>query len=407
MKKFLLHILFTVFCFVYALTLSAQNLGIATPGATNYPATNVGNNVATNNNLNVANNFLVADQYTTSVPLTAIQIISSGSGGGNVKVSIYSNAAGNAPGIKLCPEVQVNGVSTSASTTYDISDIFLPAGTYWIVFNCSISKGVGQTNTTGIPRRFVAQSFATAFQTDMSALGWSAPGGNADATYFVGVQIEGYAKATKAILPATTAFTSVSFYTHAAGNARLAIYSDNGSGTTPSTKQWESADITINATGQPKLTTVNINSGTPAILTLNAGTYWLVWQWSAATNGPSYTAGASNTGNFIVQPYGAFPASWTGGTASTENWTIFATFCAQPVASVTGQTNITCFAGNDGTITVSASGGTGGYTFSVDNGANYLPPTGTNERLFTGLAPGNPYKIRVKDNIGCESKSVQ
>ena len=188
---------------------------------------------------------------------------------------------------------------------------------------------------------------------------------------------------------------------------RLAIYSDNGSGTAPSVKQWESGDISINGTGQPKLTTVNMNSGTPAILSLNAGIYWLSWQWSAVTNGPSYSPGAANTGNFIVQTYGAFPGSWSGGTASTENWTIYAAFCTQPVASVTGQTNITCFAANDGTITVAASGGTGPYTFSVDNGGNYSSPTGTNMRLFTGLAPGNAYKIRVKDNIGCESKSVE
>ena len=126
MRKLLLYILFIISGFGYALTLSAQNLGITTPGTTSYPTTIVGNNAATNNALNVANNYLVADQYTTTVPLTAFQIVSSGSGGGNVKVSIYSNAAGNVPGIKQCPEIQVTGVSTTASTTYDISDIFLP-----------------------------------------------------------------------------------------------------------------------------------------------------------------------------------------------------------------------------------------------------------------------------------------
>ena len=253
----------------------------------------------------------------------------------------------------------------------------------------------------------MAQTFGTAFQTDMSALGWSAPGGNADATYFSGIAIEGYAKATKASLAVKTAFSSMNFYTHAAGNVRLAIYSDNGSGTAPSAKQWESGDITISGTSQPKLTTVNISSGTPTTLTLNAGIYWLAWQWSTTTSGPSYTAGSTNTGNAIVQSYGAFPTSWTGGIGSTENWTVYATFCTQPTAAVSGQSNITCFAANDGTITVTASGGTSPYTFSVDNGVNYLPPTGTNMRLFTGLAPNNPYKIRVMDNIGCESKSVQ
>ncbi len=80
---------------------------------------------------------------------------------------------------------------------------------------------------------------------------------------------------------------------------------------------------------------------------------------------------------------------------------------ALPVSSVLNQTNITCYAANDGTITVSAGGGSGPYTFSIDNGVSYLPPTGTNSRLFSGLMPNNPYKIRVKDNTWCESKSVQ
>ena len=77
---------------------------------------------------------------------------------------------------------------------------------------------------------------------------------------------------------------------------------------------------------------------------------------------------------------------------------------ATPVASVTNQTNITCFSASDGTITVSAGSGTGPYTFSVDNGANYLPATGSDLRLFTGLAPNTPYRIKVKDDNGCVSK---
>ena len=77
---------------------------------------------------------------------------------------------------------------------------------------------------------------------------------------------------------------------------------------------------------------------------------------------------------------------------------------ALPVSSVTGQTNINCFNTNDGTITVSATGGTGPYTFSVDNGTNFLAPTGTDLRLFSGLLPNNPYRIKVRDNNQCISK---
>ena len=75
---------------------------------------------------------------------------------------------------------------------------------------------------------------------------------------------------------------------------------------------------------------------------------------------------------------------------------------ALPVASAS-QTNITCFAANNGTITISASGGTSPYTFSVEEPAVWLPATGTDLRLFTGLLPNTPYRIRVKDNNGCIS----
>ncbi len=53
----------------------------------------------------------------------------------------------------------------------------------------------------------------------------------------------------------------------------------------------------------------------------------------------------------------------------------------------------TC-AGNDGVLTVTASGGKAPYTFSVNNGTYH------NNGSFSGLAPGN-YTIRVKDAAGC------
>ena len=100
---------------------------------------------------------------------------------------------------------------------------------------------------------------------------------------------------------------------------------------------------------------------------------------------------------------GSISVTTPGGTAGSASFTVK----QSPVASVVAQSNITCNSSSDGTITVGASGGAGGYTFSVNNGANYLPPTGTNQRLFAGLAPNNPYKIRVMDSMGCESKSAQ
>lgn len=57
--------------------------------------------------------------------------------------------------------------------------------------------------------------------------------------------------------------------------------------------------------------------------------------------------------------------------------------------------NVSCNGGNNGTITVSASGGTLPYEFSKDNGVTWV--TGQNSPYtFTGLAAGS-YLIKVRD----------
>ena len=93
-------------------------------------------------------------------------------------------------------------------------------------------------------------------------------------------------------------------------------------------------------------------------------------------------------------------------TACTQNMTGSVTVTAYtvPVTSVANSTNVSCNGAGDGTITVTASGGTSPYMFSVDNGANYQAATGTDLSLFTGLLPNTPYRIKVKDANGCISK---
>jgi trimeric autotransporter adhesin len=75
-----------------------------------------------------------------------------------------------------------------------------------------------------------------------------------------------------------------------------------------------------------------------------------------------------------------------------------------PSSSVTGQSNVSCFGGNDGSITIQASGGTAPYQFSITNGVNYS--AGANPYTFSGLIANTQYKIRVKDSFGCESPAI-
>jgi gliding motility-associated-like protein len=68
----------------------------------------------------------------------------------------------------------------------------------------------------------------------------------------------------------------------------------------------------------------------------------------------------------------------------------------EPVAlnAITNTAAATC-AGNDGSITINATGGTPAYQYSIDNGVNYQ--TGN---IFT-TAPGNYNNIKIKDVNGC------
>ena len=127
---------------------------------------------------------------------------------------------------------------------------------------------------------------------------------------------------------------------------------------------------------------------------------------SEVTNGP---LGPSPITVTLSSPASAGPLSFaltvrnsgSGVVSSNVNGSV--TVNSLPVAN-SSQTPITCFGANNATITISASGGLSPYTFSVEEPANWLNATGTDLRLFTGLLPNTPYRVRVKDSNGCISK---
>ncbi len=170
----------------------------------------------------------------------------------------------------------------------------------------------------------------------------------------------------------------------------------NGSGCSGNDLCWKSisweTDITAtfsnNATSTMELSTSSSdvtchgeNDGN-AQLTVFGGTPNYSYNWS---NGHS-TSQLNNisAGNYVVTVTDAI------GTTATTSVQI-----NQPtplLVQVSNQTNVNCLGGNDGSITLNASGGTSPYQFLWSNGEN----TSTINNLPSGI-----YTVNLTDNNGC------
>jgi gliding motility-associated-like protein len=72
---------------------------------------------------------------------------------------------------------------------------------------------------------------------------------------------------------------------------------------------------------------------------------------------------------------------------------------AVALSATTTQVNVSCFGGNDGSITVTPAGGTAPYDFSIDGGGTY-PILNAANHTFTTLTAG-PYNLTVRDANNC------
>lgn len=138
----------------------------------------------------------------------------------------------------------------------------------------------------------------------------------------------------------------------------------------------------------------------------------------AATNANCGNANGSATVTGVTGGAAPYQYSFNGGpfssnsfvgsqTAGTHTLTILdANSCTltitynvgntgSPVSTIGGQTNASCFNGTNGSFTVSTSGGTPGYSYTLTPG-NITSGSG----VFTNLS-SQPYTVLVKDAAGC------
>ncbi len=166
------------------------------------------------------------------------------------------------------------------------------------------------------------------------------------------------------------------------------------------------AVVTVNTAATPSVTIAanpgsNICSGTSVTFTATptnggaAPTYQWKKNGSNVGVGVSYTDAALANGDQISVVMTTSLTCVTTATATSNTITM----TVNTVTFTDVKTDVTCNGLNDGTITVTGSGGSGSYTYSKDNGVTFQA-----SNIFNGLAPAT-YKIVVKDGSGCISAS--
>ena len=152
-----------------------------------------------------------------------------------------------------------------------------------------------------------------------------------------------------------------------------------------------SAVITVNLPPSLSLTGTNLicyNVPTGAVdMTISAGTplFGIAWTGPNGFTSPTEDISGLNEGYYAVT------VTDSKGCTATANITL-----TQPaqLAGAVGNTNITCFGANDGTITISgATGGTGTYGYTINGGTTWV-----GSGIFTNVVPGT-YNVQIRDAV--------
>ncbi|MBF4465046.1 T9SS type A sorting domain-containing protein [Flavobacterium sp. LC2016-12] len=207
------------------------------------------------------------------------------------------------------------------------------------------------------------------------------------------VTCNGQADGSATVTPTGGTGTYTYLWAPSGGNAATATALSGGTYTvtitdTNNCTATQSVTITepnvLTATIMP--TNVSCHGGTTGAATVNAtggsGTYTYLW---APSGGTAATATGLTAGTYTV--------TVTDANSCTTTQTVTITEPSQLVASVGGQTDVTCNGLNNGSATVNVTGGTGTYTYA-------WTPSGGTAPTATGLSPGT-YTVTVTDTNSC------
>ncbi len=245
-------------------------------------------------------------------------------------------------------------------------------GSSWVVYN---------TSNSGLPNNFIN----AALSVDCTGNLWL--GSN---TFYSGglTKFDGTSWTTYSIVNSGMSATPLDIGIDESGNKWIATYAGlaefhEGGINSTIISGVTSTNVTCNGTNNGTISISASGGAAPLQYSADNGVTWY-------PNGGLFTALPSNSYNVRVK----------------DASSIVSTFCGNPVVitqppvigiSNVAVANITCFNGTNGSIIVTATGGTGNLSYSIDNGATWSANNGT----FPGLTAGT-YTLKVKDMSNCE-----
>lgn len=243
--------------------------------------------------------------------------------------------------------------------------------------NCTITTSLTVTQATSLTWFLVTPTNILCNGQSTGSIFTSATGGSGIVTY--------------TMQPGGVSNTTGNFTSLSSGS--YTVTAIDGTGCSASTVVSLTQPATSISIGNPTVTNVLCNgtSSGAVSVTANGGTGQLVY----LLNPP----GSSNTaGTFTGKPAGNYTITVTDANGCTKTTTFVIT---QPPAIniVSNNAFPTCIPGNNGTISITASGGVPNYLYKINGGSYQSSPN------FTGLGSAN-YTITVKDANNCTSTVV-
>ena len=154
---------------------------------------------------------------------------------------------------------------------------------------------------------------------------------------------------------------------------------------------------TVNITS-PTAITVTTSNITPANCGVSNGSATIAVSGGTGTYTYNWlpTGGSGLTANNI--PAGVYTVNVQDQNGCTASANVVLTNVGGPTVSISNSTNVSCFGGNNGSATVTATGGTTPYTYA-------WTPSGGSGATATGLLSGT-YTVVVTDASGCISSAT-